>query len=148
MGTDQDLPPRRVRAQASDKFNNDGRTFYPGDDLYWEVVNLHYWRMGNLEWYDPSTITTKNGAFQITLSRKQTHHLDYRGGVVDSWNQFCFTGGYLEVAVTLPGLNGVAGLWPAAWATINLGRAGYDASLEGMVRISIHSDWKSRLFLI
>ena len=58
----------------SDEFNTDGRTFYPGDDPYWEAVNFHYWgtvgifvhffhlldaevtfRMENdLEWYDPS----------------------------------------------------------------------------------------------
>jgi hypothetical protein len=27
----------------SDEFNLDGRTFYPGDDPYWEAVDLHYW---------------------------------------------------------------------------------------------------------
>ena len=27
----------------SDEFNVDGRSFYPGDDPYWEAVNLHYW---------------------------------------------------------------------------------------------------------
>jgi len=27
----------------SDEFNIDGRTFYPGDDPYWEAVDLHYW---------------------------------------------------------------------------------------------------------
>jgi hypothetical protein len=27
----------------SDEFEVDGRTFYPGDDPYWEAVNLHYW---------------------------------------------------------------------------------------------------------
>jgi beta-glucanase (GH16 family) len=27
----------------SDEFNKDNRTFYPGDDPYWEAVNLHYW---------------------------------------------------------------------------------------------------------
>ncbi len=27
----------------SDEFNVDGRTFYPGDDPYWEAENLHYW---------------------------------------------------------------------------------------------------------
>ena len=57
--------------------------------------------------------------------------------MMSSWNQFCFTGGYIEVAVTLPGLSGVAGLWPTVWAMSNLGRAGYNASLEGMVRLPI-----------
>lgn len=27
----------------SDEFNTDGRSFYPGDDPYWEAVDLHYW---------------------------------------------------------------------------------------------------------
>lgn len=27
----------------SDEFNTDGRTFYPGDDAYWEAADLHYW---------------------------------------------------------------------------------------------------------
>lgn len=29
----------------SDEFNTDGRTFYPGDDPYWEAVDLHYWQV-------------------------------------------------------------------------------------------------------
>lgn len=27
----------------SDEFNRDGRSFYPGDDPFWEAVDLHYW---------------------------------------------------------------------------------------------------------
>lgn len=27
----------------SDEFNVDGRTFWPGDDPYWEAVDLNYW---------------------------------------------------------------------------------------------------------
>lgn len=27
----------------SDEFNVDGRTFYPGDDPYWEAEDMHYW---------------------------------------------------------------------------------------------------------
>lgn len=27
----------------SDEFETEGRTFYPGEDPYWEAVNLHYW---------------------------------------------------------------------------------------------------------
>ena len=27
----------------SDEFNTDGRSFYPGDDPYWEAVDMHYW---------------------------------------------------------------------------------------------------------
>lgn len=30
----------------SDEFNTDGRSFYPGDDPYWEAADLHYWVRG------------------------------------------------------------------------------------------------------
>jgi len=29
----------------SDEFNVDGRSFYPGDDPYWEAIDLHYWQV-------------------------------------------------------------------------------------------------------
>jgi len=32
-----------MRLVFSDEFNTDGRSFYPGDDPYWEAVDLHYW---------------------------------------------------------------------------------------------------------
>ena len=117
----------------SDEFNVDGRTFYPGDDPYWEAVDLHYWQTGNMEWYDPSAITTRNGFLEITLSNTPIHDLNYTGGMMSTWNKFCFTGGLIETAVVLPGANNVLGLWPAIWTMGNLGRAGYGASLEGMV---------------
>ncbi|KAI0660810.1 beta-glucan synthesis-associated [Cubamyces menziesii] len=116
----------------SDEFNVDGRTFYPGDDPYWEAVDLHYWATNNLEWYDPAAITTQDGSLVITLERKETHNLHFQGGMMSSWNKFCFTGGYIEANVSLPGVNNIVGLWPAIWTMGNLGRAGYGASLEGM----------------
>ncbi|TFY81007.1 hypothetical protein EWM64_g3011 [Hericium alpestre] len=75
----------------SDEFNTDGRTFYPGDDPYWEAVDLHYWQTNNIEWYDPAAVTTKGGALEITLSQKETHGLNYQGGLMSTWNKFCFT---------------------------------------------------------
>ncbi|KAF8911821.1 beta-glucan synthesis-associated protein [Mucidula mucida] len=116
----------------SDEFNQDGRTFYPGDDPYWEAVDLHYWQTNNMEWYDPAAVTTKDGNLVLTLSEKETHGLHYQGGLISSWNKFCFTGGYIETSVQLPGANNIVGLWPAVWTMGNLGRAGYGASLEGM----------------
>ncbi|KAI0724623.1 glycoside hydrolase family 16 protein [Cerioporus squamosus] len=115
----------------SDEFNVDGRTFYPGDDPYWEAVDLHYWPTGNKEWYDPEAITTANGSLVITLSKKPNHDLDYTGGMMQTWNKFCFTGGLVETSVQLPGFNNIHGLWPAIWAMGNLGRAGYGASTDG-----------------
>ncbi|KAJ7573926.1 beta-glucan synthesis-associated [Mycena floridula] len=116
----------------SDEFNTDGRSFYPGDDPYWEAVDLNYWQTGDLEWYDPEAVTTSGGALQLTLSKKQTHGLDYEGGMISTWNKFCFTGGLILASVRLPGANNIFGLWPAVWTMGNLGRAGYGASLEGM----------------
>ncbi|KAF8331869.1 beta-glucan synthesis-associated [Cantharellus anzutake] len=126
----------------SDEFNQDGRTFYPGDDPYWEAVDLNYWQTGDLEWYDPSAITTKDGSLVITLNATQSHGKDFIGGHMSSWNKFCFQEGYIEVNVSLPGDPKVSGFWPAVWMMGNLGRAGYGASLEGMWPYSYDScDW-------
>ncbi|MBW0473642.1 hypothetical protein O181_013357 [Austropuccinia psidii MF-1] len=120
----------------SDEFNEDGRTFWPGDDPYWEAVNLHYWATSNLEWYDPDQIITQNGSLVISLDHvkdpSQNHDLNYRGGMLQSWNKFCFTGGIIEASISLPGASTVPGLWPAFWTMGNLGRAGYGASLDGL----------------
>ncbi|TEB38307.1 glycoside hydrolase family 16 protein [Coprinellus micaceus] len=125
-------PNQQMQLVFSDEFNTDGRTFYPGDDPYWEAMDLHYWATGNLEWYDPEAVTTEGGSLVITLSQKQTHGLNYEGGMLNSWNKFCFSGGYIEASVQLPGANNIIGLWPAIWTMGNLGRAGYGATLEGV----------------
>ncbi|KAF9038297.1 beta-glucan synthesis-associated [Hymenopellis radicata] len=123
---------KTMRLVFSDEFNTDGRSFYPGEDPYWEAVDLHYWGTNNLEWYDPEAVKTEGGYMVITLSQKETHNLHYQGGMVSTWNKFCFTGGYIETNVILPGADNVLGLWPAVWTMGNLGRAGYGASLDGM----------------
>lgn len=123
---------RTMNLVFSDEFNRDGRSFYPGDDPFWTAVDLHYWGTDNYEWYDPSAITTVNGSLQITLDQIPTHNLNFRGGMLQSWNQFCFTGGYIEVSMVIPGAPDVSGLWPAAWTMGNLGRAGYGATTDGM----------------
>ena len=97
---------------------------------------MNYWQTGDLEWYDPSAITTANGSLEITLSiqqRENNHDLIYRSGMLSTWNKFCFSGGLVETSVSLPGFNDIVGLWPAVWTMGNLGRAGFGASLEGMV---------------
>jgi beta-glucan synthesis-associated protein KRE6 len=89
----------------SDEFNTDGRTFYPGDDPFWEAVDLHYWGTNNLEWYDPASLTTDGGSLAITLSKvvdpTKNHNMDYRGGMMSTWNKFCFTGGQVCVVDSL-----------------------------------------------
>ena len=61
---------RKYALIFSDEFEQEQRTFYPGDDPYWEAVDFHYWCVfastslpfgltaflrptGDLEWYDP-----------------------------------------------------------------------------------------------
>jgi len=123
----------------SDEFETDGRSFYPGkihhslficlllililvlgDDPWWEAVDLWYGVTGDLEWYDPSQVTTKDGSLIITMDSvtsttrtvpestapftiEENHKLEYRSGMLQSWNKMCFTSGYIEVAIILPG---------------------------------------------
>ncbi|RDB17955.1 Beta-glucan synthesis-associated protein SKN1 [Hypsizygus marmoreus] len=116
----------------SDEFNTDGRTFYPGEDAFWEAADLHYWPTGDLEWYDPSAITTQDGKLTITLTEESTHDLNFKSGMLTSWNKLCFNTGYVEMSISMAGSPKAAGLWPGAWSMGNLGRAGYGASTEGM----------------
>lgn len=63
----------------SDEFNIDGRTFYPGDDAYFEAVDLWYGATEDLEWYSPGTqraCTVKLRAsnnFYLSIDRKRHH---------------------------------------------------------------------------
>ncbi|CAK5262386.1 unnamed protein product [Mycena citricolor] len=129
-------PTQQLQLVFSDEFETEGRTFYPGDDPYWEAQNLHYWSTNDLEWYDPRQITTRGGALEIRLDEvadpTQNHNMNYSSGMMSTWNKFCFTGGLILASVQLPGINNVFGLWPAVWTMGNLGRAGYGATLEGL----------------
>ncbi|KIM28936.1 glycoside hydrolase family 16 protein [Serendipita vermifera MAFF 305830] len=116
----------------SDEFNVDGRTFFPGDDPFWEAVDLHYWPTDDIEWYDPEQVITKDGALVFTMEQVPNHGMNFKSGMVQSWNKFCFTGGYIETAVSLPGTPDAPGFWPGVWTMGNLGRAGYGATTEGM----------------
>ena len=89
----------------SDEFNTDGRTFYPGDDPFWEAVDLWYWATRDLEWYDPGQVTTRDGSLRIKMENEEIHGLQYKSGMLQSWNKFCFSSGYFEVSVTFPGPN-------------------------------------------
>lgn len=80
----------------SDEFNRDGRTFWPGDDAWWEAVDLHYWPTGDLEWYTPEAITTSGGSLVITMTEIENHQLNFQSGMLQSWNKFCFSSGYVE----------------------------------------------------
>ncbi|KAE8232033.1 hypothetical protein CF326_g2940 [Tilletia indica] len=143
---------RKMKLVFSDEFNEDGRTFFEGDDPYWTAVDLHYWGTNDFEWYSPLGATTKDGALRISLTEQPINQLNFKSAMLQSWNKLCIQGGYLEVscelsvrtgiqisaqfnsprlcAVTLPGDPKVAGY--SAWMMANIGRAGYGATNEGM----------------
>lgn len=95
----------------SDEFNKDGRTFYEGDDPYFSGVDLWYSGTEDLEWYDPDAIGTTNGTLNIRFDAFQNHGLNFRSGMLQSWNKLCFKGGYVEASISLPGTGQVPGLW-------------------------------------
>lgn len=87
---------KKYKLVFSDEFNRDGRTFWPGDDAFWEAVDLHYWPTSDLEWYTPDAITTANGSLIITMIEQVNHNLNFQSGMLQSWNKFCFSSGYVE----------------------------------------------------
>lgn len=70
---------------------------------------------------------------EITITKEDIHGLDYRSGMLQSWNKLCFQGGFIEVKVQLPGSASVSGFWPGAWTLGNLARAAYGATTDGRV---------------
>lgn len=92
------------------------------------------------QWYDPDAITTGNGTLNIRFDAFESHNLNYRSGMLQSWNQLCFKTGYLEASISLPGRGDTMGFWPGFWAMGNLGRPGYAATTEGMWPYSYHDE--------
>ncbi|KDN47569.1 glycoside hydrolase family 16 protein [Tilletiaria anomala UBC 951] len=116
----------------SDEFQVNGRTFWPGDDPFWEAVDIWYGATGDYEWYSPDNIVTQNGSLVITFEAKESHNLNFQSGMLQSWNKTCFQGGYIEFSIQLPGTPQQQGFWPGAWIMGNLARPGYLGSTDGM----------------
>ncbi|KAI3478822.1 hypothetical protein L1887_59226 [Cichorium endivia] len=117
----------------SDEFNTPGRSFWPGEDPFWEGFHGWYSGTNDYEYYTPEAInTTTDGKLQISFEERETNNLNFRSGMLQSWNKACFTGGYLEVRAQLPGSPDVAGFWPGLWLMGNLGRPGYNGVNEGI----------------
>ena len=116
----------------SDEFSTPGRTFFDGDDPYWTAVDIWYGVTRDLEWYDPDAAVTNDGVLELRFDAFQNHGLNYRSGMVQSWNQLCFKGGRLEASISLPGRGDTVGFWPGFWSMGNLGRPGYAATTDGL----------------
>lgn len=126
------LDGSKYKLVFSDEFNTPNRTFYPGDDPFWFGLDAWYGATVDLEWYDPDAISTWDGVLEIQMDAFPNHGLQFRSGMLNSWNQLCFKGGIFEVSVSLPGPGGVHGLWPGVWSMGNLGRPGYLATTDGL----------------
>ncbi|CAO2651172.1 Nn.00g094690.m01.CDS01 [Neocucurbitaria sp. VM-36] len=124
----------------SDEFNTDGRTFYDGDDPYFQAVDIWYGATQDLEWYDPDAAYTENGTLNLKFDLFKNHGLNYRSGMVQSWNKLCYKGGHLEASISLPGRGDVSGFWPGFWTMGNLARPGYLGSTEGLWPYSYHDE--------
>jgi beta-glucanase (GH16 family) len=126
----------------SDEFNTPGRSFADGDDPTWTALDKNDYTNNALHYYSPSNVNTDGGFLNI---RTEPLHVDiiglddatlspthetknFRSGMVQSWNKFCFTGGIVEASVTLPGDAHTGGLWPAFWLLGNLARHTYVGS--------------------
>ena len=85
-----------------------------------------------IQWYDPDAVTTSNGSLIIKFDHFPNHGVEFRSGMIQSWNKLCFKGGLVEISVSLPGAANVSGLWPSVWMMGNLGRPGYPATTDGL----------------
>eukprot|EP00562_Extubocellulus_spinifer_P006727 CAMPEP_0178516352 /NCGR_PEP_ID=MMETSP0696-20121128/25061_1 /TAXON_ID=265572 /ORGANISM="Extubocellulus spinifer, Strain CCMP396" /LENGTH=680 /DNA_ID=CAMNT_0020146609 /DNA_START=321 /DNA_END=2363 /DNA_ORIENTATION=- len=136
----------------SDEFNVPGRSFKDGHDKMWTALDKSdddYSASGggSLHFYNSSAVTTtKDGMLKIAsfieptrwtrldpVAKKNVREKkDFKSGMVQSWNKFCFTGGIVEVDVILPGDPFIGGLWPAIWILGNLGRSTYEVSTNNI----------------
>jgi beta-glucanase (GH16 family) len=66
----------------------------------------------------PETFTYTDHVFQQVKKEPTGEKInvtkEFRSGMVQSWNKFCFIGGIIEISAKLPGDPKTGGLWPAS----------------------------------
>jgi beta-glucanase (GH16 family) len=126
----------------SDEFNTDGRTFEDGVDPKWTALDKNDYTNGALHYYSPDNVVTKNGDLLIKTEAKHQYFVgtndtdgkeglfkkNFKSGMMQSWNKFCFTGGIIEAEIQIPGKAEIGGLWPAFWLLGNMARHTYVGS--------------------
>ncbi|GME97485.1 unnamed protein product [Ambrosiozyma monospora] len=127
-----DMDGKEWQLAFSDEFNAVNRTFYDGDDQFFQAIDFHYGSTDDLEYYSPDMVTTHKGALRITMDDFKTKDLNFTSGMVQSWNRLCFSQGYMELSVRMPGHHKSRGLWPAIWTLGNLARPGFSATTDGV----------------
>lgn len=132
----------------SDEFEVEGRRFRDGEDPRWTAIHKNDYTNDALHYYHEENAMTTNGVLNVTTSAEETQFTsiqvkhdkvkkkelkkNFRSGMIQSWNKFCFTGGIMEIRAQLPGDYDKGGLWPAAWLMGNLARSTYVASSDYM----------------
>ncbi|KAJ0397503.1 hypothetical protein ATCC90586_003768 [Pythium insidiosum] len=117
----------------SDEFENSKRKFEAGFDRKWTAIDqLDTTNMGQ-HYFLPQAVQVDEGNLIITTTKpkKKYRGAEYVSGSLQSWNKFCYTGGFVEVRAILPGKWGIPGTWPALWIMGNIGRATFLGSQEG-----------------
>lgn len=56
--TRTDINGDTLKLVFSDEFNEQNRTFYPGDDPFWFAPDIWYGATMDMEWYDPDAVNT------------------------------------------------------------------------------------------
>lgn len=117
----------------SDEFNDSKRTFGAGFDRKWTAIDIRDETNMGQHYFLPQAVQIDKDNLIITTSKPKTKYrgAEYVSGSLQTWNKFCFTGGFVEVRAILPGKWGVPGTWPAIWIMGNLGRAAFLGSQEG-----------------
>ncbi|CEG43044.1 glycosyl family 48 [Plasmopara halstedii] len=117
----------------SDEFNSSKRTFEAGFDAKWTAVNIRDTTNMGQHYFLPQAVQVDKGNLIITTSKPKNRYLGtkYVSGSIQTWNKFCYTGGYVEVKAILPGKWGIPGTWPAIWIMGNIGRAPFLGSQDG-----------------
>ena len=144
--TDHSVPVserREYKLVMSDEFNVPFRNFTDGTDPKWTALNKNDYTNDALHFYSHDQITTNdNGeltieteladteiiAFDDVKQKKTRMKKQFKSGMLQSWNKFCFTGGVIEAQIQLPGEANVGGLWPSFWLLGNLARHTYVGS--------------------
>ncbi|DBA01290.1 TPA: hypothetical protein N0F65_001795 [Lagenidium giganteum] len=117
----------------SDEFNNSKRKFEAGFDRKWTAIDQRDTSNMGQHYFLPQAVQADKGSLIITTSKPKTRYrgAKYVSGSLQTWNKFCFTGGFVEVKAILPGKWGIPGTWPAIWVMGNIGRAAFLGSQEG-----------------
>lgn len=56
--------------------------------------------------------------------------------MIQTWNKFCFTGGYIEASVSLPGSPDAPGFWPGVWTMVSFPIHVKDVEVNARCRVT------------